>query len=882
MSPEPNGDPPPPPDLTSVTPPGGPGGTPVVLSGMAFGDGPDSAVYFRLPDRGAANVAAPIRTWSDGRIEANVPSLSAFGSGGPLEVSVVTPGGESAALPFTLHEDGPPTLDGVAPAAALETAPVTLTGRGFGRGPLADPAVVFATPGTAGVAAPVDSWTPTTIVVKVPALAALGPAGLKEVSVRTPWGSSATLSFELAEPPFIRTIVPPSQLPGAVISIHGRAFGAQPPGVLAIGDLFRAAVPMRVTTWSDDLIEAIVPSFAELRTTGPKQVVVTSVWGDGKADVTVTSDRSSITAWTRLEVHARDDDLEAGLQRGLRAEVYDALWLLGRQWQMRELDGEDAGSPVAVRVTGETARLARWRPLGRQALAADVPARPVPLEALVEHEQVLPGRDGSTRFDDRRLAVESGLQWLRLLARNLSKPDDIDKYRKRYAEWVGMAPPTDAERATLDSGTIRFLDTVAGRVPDGAQLYVDLQQALPERGSQIPRKPPIEGNDRAGFLQAVVEWFAWWEGLFSQPTTGGQTWDPSRMEYGFEASAETVGGEVVLAGPEYGGRRLDWYSLAISPAGSLRADSTVPSAPEPQPFERVLVPVPVTFPGMAAPRFWAMENAAVNFGGVSAGPTDLMRLLFVEFATTYGNDWFSFPVDRLPVGGICRIASLTVTDTFGRQTQVDPLADRIGGFRLFDLGFRPDLVFIADALPSTFESSPLEEVMLVRDEFANLAWGVERVVTGPGGLPTNRVESWRDRQRRAEAAAPSPQLPENAPELAYHLATTIPDYWIPFHLTVEKDSKGVVTARWLTRAALPDPATDMLILPAGELLERASPSLQLFDEVLSREGVRLRRHWQYGRAPDGSTHLWRTRRRDMGQGEGSSGLRFDVVERRRK
>jgi hypothetical protein len=29
-----------------------------------------------------------------------------------------------------------------------------------------------------------------------------------------------------------------------------------------------------------------------------------------------------------------------------------------------------------------------------------------------------------------------------------------------------------------------------------------------------------------------------------------------------------------------------------------------------------------------------------------------------------------------------------------------------------------------------------------------------------------------------------------------------------------------------------------------------------------------------------STHLWRTRRRDTGRGEGSDGLRFDLVERR--
>jgi hypothetical protein len=61
------------------------------------------------------------------------------------------------------------------------------------------------------------------------------------------------------------------------------------------------------------------------------------------------------------------------LEIGLQAQVYDPLWLLGRQWQMRKFDGEDAGSPILVRLTGETAPVTCWRPL-RATAAADVPA----------------------------------------------------------------------------------------------------------------------------------------------------------------------------------------------------------------------------------------------------------------------------------------------------------------------------------------------------------------------------------------------------------------------------------------------------------------------------------------------------------------------------
>jgi hypothetical protein len=66
----------------------------------------------------------------------------------------------------------------------------------------------------------------------------------------------------------------------------------------------------------------------------------------------------SITIWTRLEpdtqpsaqnfdASARDRLLAVGAQ----ARVQDPLWLLGRQWQFGEFQGEDAGSPIEAAVS---------------------------------------------------------------------------------------------------------------------------------------------------------------------------------------------------------------------------------------------------------------------------------------------------------------------------------------------------------------------------------------------------------------------------------------------------------------------------------------------------------------------------------------------------
>ena len=65
---------------------------------------------------------------------------------------------------------------------------------------------------------------------------------------------------------------------------------------------------------------------------------------------------SSITTWMRLEPVSRNSEMKASLQ----ARVYDPLWLLARQWQLGEFQGEDNGSPITARWQGESARITRY------------------------------------------------------------------------------------------------------------------------------------------------------------------------------------------------------------------------------------------------------------------------------------------------------------------------------------------------------------------------------------------------------------------------------------------------------------------------------------------------------------------------------------------
>lgn len=84
----------------------------------------------------------------------------------------------------------------------------------------------------------------------------------------------------------------------------------------------------------------------------------------------------------RLEASTRGTDLLPGLH----ARVHDPLWLLARQWQLGELDGQDAGTPVQGALVTRAVPLAAWRPaLTDQAGGAGPP------EARMEPRRRSPG-----------------------------------------------------------------------------------------------------------------------------------------------------------------------------------------------------------------------------------------------------------------------------------------------------------------------------------------------------------------------------------------------------------------------------------------------------------------------------------------------------------
>jgi hypothetical protein len=589
--------------------------------------------------------------------------------------------------------------------------------------------------------------------------------------------------------------------------------------------------------------------------------------------------RPSITSWTRLEVRSRQPDMRASLS----ARVFDPLWLMARQWQVGEFQGEDAGMPVLARVRSQTTMLSRIHlgalPAETITAAAEYDPQRIPLEVMVERQRMRPANASDARM--LRLSVEAGLHFLLMLDQQpLSK-----KYRPAFIARFALQRPDEAVLAKADEETRRFVETMVGRAPDARRL-AELLRTVGTAHLIADTTLKVVVADRAEIQQTATRWLEWYDALFSEPVKDSDdAWQPARMEY-----ALTVAGQLSddkfdqrpLTATEFYDGHLDWSSFDLDFEVNLGTERDHKFGV----ITETTVPAPVVFRGAPAPRYWELEDAQIEYGLMPVGPTDLAQLLMIEYASSYGNDWFVVPL-TLPVGSLTAINSLVVTDSFGVRSLLRPIGDRTlpdANWSMYQLahirrpGKKPlmkpasNLFFLPPALGRSLQSPPLEDVLFMRDEMANVAWAIERSLESPVEHSVPRIDTTPPADSAADTggAAPSDALPR------YLLSTTVPKHWIPLLPVQVREPPDKVVSRLRRGAVLQPDGSNEVHKAHGRILNK-DPHLLMFDEEVPREGVHVARHYQLARWIDGSTWAWMALRKTVGRGEGSSGLRFDSV-----
>jgi hypothetical protein len=328
----------------------------------------------------------------------------------------------------------------------------------------------------------------------------------------------------------------------------------------------------------------------------------------------------------------------------------------------------------------------------------------------------------------------------------------------------------------------------------------------------------------------------------------------------------------VLEAPAHSGGDIEWHSFDAAHADAPLDRPQDAANPIEERRTHALLATPLRYPGMPADRLWEMEDAQVNLGLVEAEPWDLARLLVAEFALTYGNDWLVVPLD-VPFGSLTKIESLLYTTTFGEHFLVRPTAavSPDARWRMFAItdadGVAQDGLLISPGATAVQDGPPLEEVLFMRDEMANMAWALERSVQGASGTA-------RDRARERDDPRPGPPGPVPTAALDYWLQTGVPGRWIPY-LPRSRGYRAIE----LVQGRIPA-ADGSLPPPLGVLLNRNDTKV-LKDAEIPREGVTVRRQPSVARLADGTYVRWTTRRKSVGRGGGSSGLAFDSARSRK-
>lgn len=333
---------------------------------------------------------------------------------------------------------------------------------------------------------------------------------------------------------------------------------------------------------------------------------------------------------------------------------------------------------------------------------------------------------------------------------------------------------------------------------------------------------------------------------------------------------------------------------------------------------------------MPADRYWECEDGRVNFGMLGAAKSDLARLAVLEYALVFGNDWFVLPL-TLPANALYRTTTFTVLDNFGIELPIPPAE-----WNMYEMSLAAGApverlsntlyLYLCPKL-DTLEGPPLEHVLMMRDEMANLVWGIEKRVQGTSGEPIDRkFESTRLSTTQTLRPPPDVTPAAGGALLQYQLQTPVAANWVPF-LPVRK--AGATPANWaiqlqravvthyyqVTESRLSDlrnasysefitrlrgnsfvettpvqgtadnQLQGFMFHPRGSLLRLdpgaavANDYLRVEEEEVPRDGIELKRSFNYARDAQERGLLWIGRSKVTGRGEGSSGLKFDVVSR---
>ena len=583
--------------------------------------------------------------------------------------------------------------------------------------------------------------------------------------------------------------------------------------------------------------------------------------------------RQAITPRTRTNDYAK----------ALSFEVFDPLWMLARQWQYGRFKGNDCGSMITTKIKVSRRRLENiYLPNG-----ARIPySTNTPLEYDVEK---------MNRSITLMVRVESASYFRKMIMANNQISDKQDIILANLMQIFPLEPfmpDTKEEAKTIETLKLetnaklkQLYATCGKRIFDGYKLY--------QADSAKLRELYHLCHQVAGLSDVLSDYKEWFANKYL-PVANENNYCWNERKLGYEVGVGE--NENRYEAEDYHTGRLSWYSFDAK--DKFKTEGIT------EPKKLSYIPVQADFPGAPNRRLWEFENAHVQFGHQANEDFSLLaNAVVMQYVSMYSNDWLLTPIEA-ETGTVLNVEGIIIKDTFGNMIFIDQSAEKsddlnenipfIDRWSLFgttllnaheknNFESQGGLLF-PPTVRRTEESKPIEEVQFLRDEMANMLWGVETVINdGCGGTIDGKefsdaifaiVEEQKIQERHDEEY-----------DYSFLLQNRVPINWIPFiPQKIEDEMREIVFRRG--RMPIYYNENYHTVRPSTELLKireatRNNKTVVLpryiNEEEISSYGVKLVLSAQRTRWFLGETFNWVGAKKIISQYQANSGLLFDEL-----
>ena len=585
--------------------------------------------------------------------------------------------------------------------------------------------------------------------------------------------------------------------------------------------------------------------------------------------LSLRSDRTALLV-KRYEPRTCRKDYSAALS----FQAHDPYWMLTRQWQFGRFQGNDCGSAISSTVA------LSYTPVDGICKGRDMSTRR-PLRAEEPWE---PSVEAVPVPETLAVRVESAL-YLKRLIRPLDGHEEALRILKDNYPMEADSGNEDPLEELVDSANdmrTLELEVFQGRIFDGAKVYHDAKNA-----EKLIRKPL--GSD--GSKKVMDKYLQWYKEHYQPDTEDASCWEHEKLGYSFTLTAR----ERQYAADNYASGHVGWHTFdAVNPDKPLSAESG-------EVFS--YIPTRASFPSAPSLRLWEYEDRGVSFQNLKNDDvSQLSSAVIMEYVSMYSNDWMIVPVHTRP-GTVVQLTSLKVKDCFGgvqliTRTPEDhdakkadvPFSDRwsMFGNTRADAYKKGDFtsakgLLLPSSLLRVEEGESIEEVQFMRDEMANMLWGVEEVIDdGCGGTMSGRTLSGKVLSMIDEERGDT-VLPDEDAEFSYLIQNRVPLNWIPF---IPQRIPGQFREMRFRRGRMPlyykgdyrwaRPHTSVLAV------KRVNGAVQPFyvneEEILSY-GTKVTLTSQRTRWIGGKSFAWRGYAKKISGYQANSGLMFDEIRK---